>query len=407
MARPALIFATWRPPFPLDNGARIRAQRLAAGLAERFDVTLVTFADGPRFDDTQFEWQDLQQVLPGVGLELVSYGRRLPGGARRNAWRRTSVTWAAHATPNLRQALARLVAERPDAVLHLDDPAMGLAGFDLPAAVTAFAPHNIEHRILRESARRRPVSHRVFLDLESRKIAAEERRLWRGSDLCLAVSEIDAASMRAGGARRVEICPNGTDPVEPLPLRTIAPDESLRLLFVGSSDFLPHELGIAWFVREVMPRLRAAGPVSFDVVGAPPLAPVAGEGVVYHGRVPDLRPYYDRAHAVVVPLREGSGTRLKIIEAAAFGRPVISTRLGAEGLPVREGVDYLLAGEAGEFAAAVATLRAALAERPAAIENMTRSARSAIEPLFWPRIVARLADLYGSCLQESPAAAAA
>jgi glycosyltransferase involved in cell wall biosynthesis len=386
---PAVVFATRRPPFPLDNGARIRSQRLAAGLARHLDVTLVTFADGPTYDGTAATREDLERVLPGVRLELVPYGRPHPRGARRGVLGRASTTWGHYATPALRAAFERALAARPGAVLHLDDPGVGLAGLGVAhAGATVFAPHNVEHRIVQEVARERSLDHRVFLEAEWRKIRAEERRLWRGCDLTLAVSAIDAASIRAGGARAVALAPNGADAVGLAAWAPPATGEPLRLLFVGTADYWPYELGIAWFVRQALPRLRHDGPVVFDVVGAPPPHPVRAEGVTYHGRVPDVLPFYERAHALVIPVFQGSGTRLKAVEAAAAGRPVISTALGAEGLPLRPGVEYLRAEDPAGFAAAAARLRAG------GVEPVIAAARRACEPLLWPRIVDDLAARY-------------
>src|ERR1039458_10558913 len=174
---------------------------------------------------------------------------------------------------------------------------------------------------------------------------------------CCTRATPSGAAMTAGGARRVELCPNGVDPVERLPLRALRRDDPLKLLFVGSGSYAPYERGLAWMVREVLPRLRRQTAVSFDVVGQPPARPVAAEGVRYVGRVPTVEPYYDAAHVVVVPVFEGSGTRLKVIEAAAFGRPVVSTRLGAEGLPLEAGGHYLAGEGADEVAAAGLELR--------------------------------------------------
>ena len=207
----------------------------------------------------------------------------------------------------------------------------------------------------------------------------------------------DAAVMGAAGARRVEVCPNGTDPVERLPVRPLPPDEPLRLLFVGSGHYAPYERGLAWLVEEVLPLIRSHATVEFDVVGAPPTRPIAGEGVRYIGRVPAVEPYYDAAHIVVVPVFEGSGTRLKIVEAAAFGRPVVSTRLGAEGLPMTPGAHFLQADRAHDFAAAVLALERSW-RQPGAVEldHLLNSAHEAVRPLLWPRIVEDLTTLYRS-----------
>jgi polysaccharide biosynthesis protein PslH len=383
-----VVFATHRPPWPLDNGQRIRAARLAQGLAAQLELTLVTFADGPVYDETRASRADLERLLPGARIELVPYDRRHPGGARRRILRPSSAMWGPYATGALRAALQRLVNADPTAVLHLDSPGVALAARGLAPGRTAFAPHNVEHRIVREVIPARPATHRPFLEVEWRKIAREERRCWRAADVCLAVSELDAATLRAGGARRVELCPNGAEPHDALAVRPPAGPGEVRLLFVGSGAYWPYEHGLAWFAREVMPRLRDQGPVRFDVVGERPLEPVTGAGISYHGRVPDVIPFYAAADALVVPVFEGSGTRLKVVEAALLGRPVISTALGAEGLPIRPGEHYTGAKTPDQWVAAVARLRAGDLRRTAA------AARAALEAFTWPRIASGLADLY-------------
>jgi glycosyltransferase involved in cell wall biosynthesis len=382
------VFATRRPPWPLDNGARIRSARLAQGLADVFDLTLITFADGPTYDESRAARSDLEALLPGCRIELVPFGRPHPKGLRRALLRRSSVSWGAYATPTLRAALRALLREQADARLHLDDPGVGLAGVGLAQGRTAVAPHNIEHRILRDLAAAQPLWRRMFVAAEARKVAAEERRCWQQADLCVAVSDLDAAAMRAGGARRVIVAPNGADPYDPLPPARPEPHEPIRLLFVGSGAFWPYERGLAWFAREVMSRLRASEQVVLDVVGERPRAPVHGIGITYHGRVADVRPFYEAAHALVVPVFEGSGTRLKIIEAALLGRPVISTERGAEGLALEPRQHYIQAESPEDWVAAISSLRRD------EVAGVVAAARAALKGFTWPRIAATLADEY-------------
>jgi glycosyltransferase involved in cell wall biosynthesis len=387
--RPLLFVTPW-PPWPLDNGTRIRNARLAQGLAREFDLTLVTFADGPPYDDeTHASRPDLEALLPAAAaIELVPYDTPRPHNAPGEIGQRASATWGRYATPGLRAALTRILHDRNGCVLHLDGPGPCLAGLGLAPGRTVYASHNIEHRIWRDVAHRRPAGQRQYLELEWRKIEREERRCWLGADLCLAVSDIDAETMRAGGARRVALAPNGTDPCSPLPPALPKEREPLRLLFVGNGAFWPYAHGLEWFAREVMPLLRTRRAAVLDVVGALPADPVAGPGITYHGRVPDVAPFYDAAHALVVPVFEGSGTRLKIIEAAFLGRPVISTELGAEGLPIRAGEHYARAQSAEEWIAAIEQLRGG------ALVQMAERARQALRDLTWTRIAAALAETY-------------
>jgi glycosyltransferase involved in cell wall biosynthesis len=386
--RPQVIFATHRPPWPLDNGARIRTARLAQGLARALDLTLVTFAGGPAWESVTVGRAELEALLPQARIELVPFAAATPGGAAVGAT--ASAAWGTYATPALRAALARLVAGRPGAVLHLDSPGAGLAGLGLAPGRTVYSAHNIEHRVWRDVAGRRPPAQRGYVEVEWRKIELEEHRCWQGADICLAVSELDAATMRAGGARRAEVCPNGADPRDPLPLAPLGQADPARLVFVGFAAYWPYEHGLGWLAREVIPRARARAPVTLDVAGEAPPDPVEGPGVTYHGRVDDVTPFYAAAHALVIPMFEGSGTRLKAIEAAFLGRPVISTALGVAGLGLRPGEHYLRAETASEWVGAIERLRTDAAE----VAAMAARARDAMAHLAWPRITARLAGTY-------------
>ncbi len=162
--------------------------------------------------------------------------------------------------PAMREALVRTRERSGASLVHFDLYAVGLFG-PLPGCVNVYAPHNVEHRILRAEARHAEGRRRLWSELNWRKLRREERRTWRSMDLCLAVSEQDAEQMRAGGARRVEICPNGTDAVERLPAPVRGSGDPLRILFVGNGGYPPNARGLQWFVSEVLPRVGNALPV--------------------------------------------------------------------------------------------------------------------------------------------------
>lgn len=391
-----IVFAACRPPYPLDNGARIRTHRLLTGLARTFDVVLVTNEFDPGHPDGHVPRELLERHLPGVEIVTV----RHQGASKRAAQavslaHRGSWTLGRYQSRAYAAALVHVAArQRPD-IVHFDDPAVALLP-PPPGALSVYSAHNIEQTLLRREARAGSLPRRAFSTLEAHKVAGEERRIWRTMNLCLAVSALDGAAMRAGGARRVELCPNGADPVERLPLAPAAAGEPLRLLFVGSGNYAPYERGLAWLVRDVLPRVRGQLPVCLDVVGAPPSAPVAADGVRYLGRVEAVAPHYAAAHVVVVPVFEGSGTRLKIIEAAAFGRPVVSTHVGAEGLPLEPGEHFLAADDAEAFAAAVVELAGRWREPHKSLERMLAGAHERVQPLTWPRIVEGLVSLYSA-----------
>ena len=316
-------------------------------------------------------------------MRASSSCRSPPRRRRASAGLTASAAWETYATPALRAALARLVAEQPNAVLHLDSPGAGLPGWARPGTDGLFRPY-IEHRVWRDVAGRRPRAQRRYVEVEWRKIELEEHACWQGADVCLAVSELDAG--RCG-----RVAPGAWRSAPTAPTRAIRcprhpSGKPIRRAWCSSA--LP-PIGptstACWLAREVI-RERERGHLTLDVVGEPPRDPVGGPGVTYHGRVDDVMPFYAAAHALVIPMFEGSGTRLKAIEAAFLGRPVISTVLGVEGLPLRPGEHYLRAETAPEWVEAIDRLRSDAAE----VAAMAARARDAVTHLTWPRITAQL-----------------
>jgi glycosyltransferase involved in cell wall biosynthesis len=397
----SLLFVTRRPPYPWDNGARIRAHRLAHGLGDAFATTLLTYDHDPASPDGSVSFGELRAALPNLDIEIVrGLGPHKRFAQARSLLSGRSWEFGRYARPEFGVRLRELISERRPAIVHFDDP--GVASFaPVQGSLSVFAPHNIEHRIIAGNARSGRGLRSMFAARECTKVEREERRLWRASDLVLAVSKRDALAIRGSGARRIELCPNGTDRVPRLPLPARAAGEPLRLLFIGSGAFRPYEVGLSWFLKEVYAQVAAELPLTFDIVGERPRRRHEMPGVVYHGRVPSVRPFYERAHALVVPVFEGSGTRLKIVEAMAYGRAVISTPLGAEGLPVVAGEHYLVAEDAPGFQRALSELARLLAN-VGELDAMLARARGAAEPLFWDVIVARLAEIYRSALTLAP-----
>lgn len=391
--RPRLLFASRRPPFPLQSGAEIRTNRLLTGFAERFATTWLGYLGDLTGTHPSYTTRELEELLPGVrviGVEPPRLPARFAQLASIASPR--SFEWGRYRT----SAYGRALREQRPALVHFDDPGVAQLG-PLPGAVNVYAPHNVEHRVALATVEATHGTRRLFAQIERGKVERLERHLWGAMDLSVAVSDADAQGFHEGGAARVLVCPNGVDPVERLASARRAPGEPLRMIFVGLGTYRPNEIGVAWFVREVLPRVRAEVPATLEVVGERPRERVEADGVEYVGRVESLADRYERAHVAVIPLFHGSGTRLKAIEAMAYGRAVVSTGVGVEGLPVEPGTHYLPADDAPAFAAALARLAEDVSPEP-----MLAAARTAVEPLFWPRLVARLADDYYEALGVGP-----
>jgi glycosyltransferase involved in cell wall biosynthesis len=399
----SVLFVCRRPPWPLTNGGRIRSHRLVEGLARRFDVVLLTMDHRPGSPDDRVDLAGLSAALPDVEIRTVrGLGSRKRADQFRSLLRKSSWGYGRYVTEAFRAEIARVVRERGIDVIHADDLGAALALPDRAelagAPIIAYVAHNIESQIIDGDARAAGNAlHRAFAAVDGRKLRAEERSVWNSVDLNFAVSDHDARLMRAETDRRVAICPNGTDPVSAIPLRTRPADDPLRLVFVGSAAYAPYERGLAWFGRTVLPELRKHHRITFDVVGQRPRqAPTAPE-IVCRGYVDDVATWYARADAVVVPVFEGSGTRLKLVEAAAFGRPIVTTELGAQGLPLEPEKHFLRAETAEEFVDQVRRIATATM----AIETMVEAARAAVSDLFWPKIAGSLANDYNCALSAA------
>lgn len=391
-----LVFASRRPPFPLESGARIRTHRLLTGLSRVFDTSFITFEHHPASPDGHCGRQQLQELLPDVEVVTVAgLGPRKREQQVRSLAQSRSWAFGRYRLPQFRRALLSLVDRLRPAVVHFDD--LGVAQWGpLAGTFSVYSSHNVEYDILRQEAQAESGFRQAFATIEWRKLRWEEQRAWQWMPLCLAVSARDAETMMTAGARRVEVCPNGTDGVARLPPPRRRAHEPLRLLFVGTGSYRPNERGLAWFVTDVLSQLRAVTPVRLAVVGEPPSRPIEVPEVDYVGAVPSLAPWYERSHAVIVPLFQGSGTRLKVLEAMAYGRPVVSTALGAEGLPVGADTHYLQADDAQAFSRALASVATQCQEGDSGLDGMLERARTAVEPLFWDKIVERLVQLYRS-----------
>ena len=230
--------------------------------------------------------------------------------------------------------------------------------FVASAALAARAPlvldaHNIEADVLATLARTDGrAAHRARWRWESAKTARYERRVISAVAAVCTTSDADAESADRLGSRRTVVVPNGVDCAA---IEYRRPASSADLAYVGHFGHRPNVLAAVELVDEVLPRVRADVPdAGLLLVGREPGAEVRsreGTAVTVAADVPDVLPYLHRSRALVVPLRSGGGTRLKVLEALAAGVPVVSTPFGVAGLDVRDGQDVLLGDSAADLAA--------------------------------------------------------
>jgi glycosyltransferase involved in cell wall biosynthesis len=230
-----------------------------------------------------------------------------------------------------------------------------------------------------------------------RRLRRYEAQVCRRADRVIAVSDADAAVLhKLVQGLDVTVVPNGVD------TRTYTPPLSHssipNLVFTGTMDFRPNVDAVLWFTRKVLPQVQAEAPgLHFFVVGQRPHRRLDrlrdDPAITLTGWVEDTRPYIAAAAVYVAPLRIGGGTRLKLLEAMAMSKPVVATRLGAEGYPVTDGRELLLADTPADFAAAIV----ALLRAPERRAELGQAARTFVEQRYdWQAIVPRVEAVYDS-----------
>jgi glycosyltransferase involved in cell wall biosynthesis len=349
--------------WPPTAGGRIRSLETLSCLSRHHDVTVVTtHAPG---DDPD----GLRRRLPNCS-RIVSVPFVAPRAGTLPFARALAASLCTSYPVELWKWRSTAVYDEVRTLLTGGEVDVCVADFLVAVANIPQAPrvpvvlfeHNVEHMIWRRVARieRRPW-RRALLELEARKVRWAERRACAAADLVIAVSEDDRKRLQAlAPGSRCVATPTGVD-VSYFQPATPRREDPNRLVFTGSMDWFPNEDAILFFLDAILPRIRAQVPaVTLSVVGRNPSARLRtaaeGAGVVVTGTVDDVRPYVDEAAVYIVPLRAGGGTRLKIFEALAMGKAVVSTTVGAEGLDLTPGRDVAIADQPDEFAKTVVAL---------------------------------------------------
>jgi sugar transferase (PEP-CTERM/EpsH1 system associated) len=349
---------------PIDKGGRIRTYQMLRALRAEHRITYLTLDNG--------------RAAPDAAERALEYCHELIRIPFREAPRRSPRFWtellgnvfsplpyaiSKYRSTAMTQAIMRATTEQPFDVAVCDFLAPSQNVPDGLPCRTVLFQHNVEAAIWKRhvEVQRNAVSKAYFRE-QRRRMERFERRECRRFDRVVAVSRADADTLRRDyGLANVPDVPTGvdTDFFRPSGSVTVRPRS---MAFTGAMDWMPNEDGIVWFVDEVLPRIHERVPdASLTVVGRNPPPPVRAlaardNRIRVTGTVPDVRPYMEEAPVFVVPLRVGGGTRLKIFEALAMERALVSTTVGAEGLPLDEGRHAVIADTASAFADAVASL---------------------------------------------------
>ena len=399
------------PLFPADTGGKIRSLNIFSRLAKRAEIHALSFAERDRDAAGIAEMKKIfASYTPVFRTQARKYSAAFYSQLLANQLSPWPYFLAKCNTPVFRRAVEELADSNGFDLVFCDFLQTAAPLRRLTARPKVVFEHNVEFVLRRRKWQQEDQPLRRFVyGTEWKKTLRIEADVCHSFDHVITVSNDDRQALqREFGITHSSTIPTGVDTDFFHPSAEKA--QPGRLVFVGSMDWDPNEDAAVWFLRDIFPRIRKTIPdASFVIVGRSPSARLnaiakGAPGVEITGRVPDVRPYLEKAEVVVVPLRIGGGTRIKIPEAMAMAKAVVSTPVGAEGLPFRDGRQIRIAEQPEQFAQAVvelvnnASLRTAIAD--AARDEV-------VKHHGWEPVVARVQHILEHVMRQSKHASAA
>ncbi len=392
------LFLTPQYPYPPHKGTTIRNFNIIANLATRHEIDLLTLGDR----DFAPHRSSLDQLCHRIAIVPV----------RKRSIVRRAIDTLLSPWPDMglrlwssefKQKLNEWLVDSKYDVIQIEGIELARYALSLPRSIGGlgrglilFDNHNAEYLLQQRIAEAEIVAHgwnlgAIYSSIQTRKLRGFERRMCQRADRVVAVSQADAAAIQQlDRVLKVQVIPNGVDTdyyrrenVTPIEL----PPHSL--VFTGTMDFRPNVDAVLWFASEVLPLIKQSiSDAHFVIVGQRPhgrLDVLRDEAsITITGDVEDTRPYIAAASVYVIPLRMGSGTRLKVLEALAMEAPIVSTTLGAEGFSIEHNRELLLADDPVSFARSIVEL----INQPARSQSLGQAGRAlAIDHYEWRTIV--------------------
>jgi glycosyltransferase involved in cell wall biosynthesis len=404
-----ILFVSPYLPGPPVFGGQRRIHGLMTALAKRHEISLISLIDPDK--DNAAGLGDAKSFCREVvtvsdRLHRVS-GRMKRVLQLRSLLSRQSWEQKLHRRPAFQRALERHLGEQRYDVVNCEFVFMSGYRFDakmLRGASLVLDEHNVEYDILaRTTAQATRFDRKLYNSVNHLKLKHEEVKAWKRFDGITFTSDRDReVAQQEAPSARMAVIPNGVDVDAFRPLPEDQRDPNV-ILFFGAINYFPNSDAVDFFLKDVFPllsakhpqlKVRIVGPGASDEVKA-----LANGRVEVVGFVDDLRAEIARAGVVVAPLRIGGGTRLKILEAMAVAKPIVSTRLGAEGIDVQHERDILLADSPQEL---VREIERVVAD-PALSARLGEAARRTAEQHYsWAAAAERMAQFYGTLPTTSP-----
>ena len=356
-----ILFVTTRIPYPPWEGHQIRTYNLLKRVCEEHEVKLVSFV---RSDEDPAHADHLRTICKSVDLIKIPADQgksKLLSTILSGVVTKTPFVVRKYSAPEMEQKLKEVIEQDAPDLIHFD--MLPLAQYlplcgDIP---TILNDHNVESLLVeRRAEATSSIPQKVFFSNQAPKLEEFEKFATQNATEILACSQEDAEILsRMGNGKGIHIIANGVDIEQFIPSDDVQVDHN-KIIFVGGMGWFPNKDGMNFFIKEAMPLICEQNPdASLTVVGKSDGLDIPDQlkdKVSATGFVDDFRPLVHEAAVYILPLRVGSGTRLKLLEAMAMGKAIVSTRIGAEGVVLEDGENILMADTPQEIADAVIKL---------------------------------------------------
>lgn len=347
-----ILFVTSKTPLPINEGHALRTFNLLKAAAQKHDVTLLSCVKFP----VEYQYKDeLEKLCAAVQQFDVPENRstyRTAMSAYINLVEQRPYISRKYNLPALRKEIRRLLAHKKFDLVHLDMLPLGVF-LDEISIPTLLNEHNVESALLKRRAEgtTNPVIKWYLMGQQKRLELFESQVASRVSHVITCSEEDKLLLARMAPTQNISVVPNGVDVDWYTPTGLIQ-EEPSQLVFVGGMNWFPNRDAIIWFDEEIYPLLQQKAPEArLDVVGKPQQVVSSRNSarIVMQGFVDDTRPYLEKASIVIVPIRVGGGTRLKVLEAMSMGKSIVSTTAGVEGIRVEHDRHLLIADSPADF----------------------------------------------------------
>jgi len=355
----SILFVYTTMPCPATDGGKIRVLNLIRHLSRIHRVTFLCFNVSPTDEQGAKYLREM-----GIEVLMVRWEQNKPTTVLRSLAQRKPLTVAKYHSPEMVENMKNLLGSRKFEIIHFEMIHAGQFLSDIPVkreVKTVLGEQNIDSDVWHRLARtEQNLLKKLIFYLQYRSFMNYESRICGRFDVCICVSKEDSNKLALSCPdKAIEVVPNGVD-MDYYEPGDVEEDEA-RIVFTGSMDWQPNEDAVLYFCHHIFPLIKAKLPnIIFYIVGSNPTDRVLKlremQGVIVTGFVEDVRPYMANAAVYVVPLRVGGGTRLKILEALAMKKAVISTAIGCEGLDLQPDKHLLVADDPRQFADGIVQL---------------------------------------------------